>query len=286
MDIKSLESILNRLTGSSSPLNMMFLLVISAIVHLISGTDYECEFYLAQSTLFHAGRGVFAGTDLPPATLIEESPNLLVRDSVVHSWYLNDYIYMSHVANHSEAPLGMAMIYNHHNDQHRNVEHFSSPYPAKDITRARTIHSNFAYKTMSKPIRAGDELFTSYGSDDWFTGRGYELLTPEVAPPSSDDSNSDNNDDDNTKPSLHSRALDDLRRDGVCLSHTYVNTSRIRLAGRGLFTKRSFQRGDLITVSPVTFLFMVLCWQGDRRPLPPDDYEATMEEMATVYIKI
>ena len=48
--------------------------------------------------------------------------------------------------------------------------------------------------------------------------------------------------------------MDDLTRDGVCLTDIFVGESLIHEAGRGLFSRKAVGKGGLVTVSPAVLI--------------------------------
>lgn len=90
----------------------------------------------------------------------------------------------------------------------------------------------------NRDIVPGEELFVSYvseGSNSWFDAR-------EIYKHISADSNS----------LLYS--MDELHEVGHCLSDVKVAKSNIPLAGKGLFAKKDFKKGEIITISPALLL--------------------------------
>jgi hypothetical protein len=85
-----------------------------------------------------------------------------------------------------------------------------------------------AYYFARLNVSAGDELFTNYGIT-WFQNRPEEHI-PLLIP------------------------SDLSTKNGICLSDVYVHKSTIPSAGRGVFARRKFRAGQIITVSPVLFL--------------------------------
>eukprot|EP01034_Spumella_vulgaris_P026292 gene26292-32854_t len=62
-------------------------------------------------------------------------------------------------------------------------------------------------------------------------------------------------DDDNVEnQSNNSVSLTDLEQYGHCLSDVSVGPSRISLAGKGLFARKAFKKGEVVTISPVLTL--------------------------------
>jgi hypothetical protein len=47
----------------------------------------QCDYYLAQSRLPFAGRGVFAGRDFGFEEIIEDSPVIAIRAIYMRNWY-------------------------------------------------------------------------------------------------------------------------------------------------------------------------------------------------------
>lgn len=203
---------------------LLILVVLSIYLSTVSGSDHTCDYYVAQSTLFAAGRGIFTGRDLKAGQEIERGPSLLIRDEFLQGWPTNDYVYGTYVKNHSEAVLGLAMLYNHNVPAFQNVEHYQGPVLPADLTRSYTTHQDMVYRVKEKDVPAGSELFTSYGDEEWFTQRGIKFLTQETA-----------------DEKVFGRPVDELRAKGICLSDVVVGPSKIALAGRGLFAVRDFQ---------------------------------------------
>ena len=52
----------------------------------------------------------------------------------------------------------------------------------------------------------------------------------------------------------HRYTLEWLRENGHCMTDIFVNDSRIPMAGKGVFAKRSFKKGEIVSISPVTIL--------------------------------
>jgi hypothetical protein len=108
-----------------------------------------CEFYLAKSNLQESGRGIFTGKDLYENDVVEVSPVIYVRDSATGDWTLSDYVYQSKFDEFSEAPLGMAMIYNHQSFALRQLAH-------KDVnadwspTTPWNVQKEFQYSVVKK----------------------------------------------------------------------------------------------------------------------------------------
>jgi hypothetical protein len=166
---------------------------------------------------------------------------LLVHyDSIAHT-QLGNYVYgtsNADAANHSVIAFGLGMMFNHRarsNPRH-NVAHFwdrlSGPISkVSDQTEAHTTFSGFSFDATRKVAR-GQELCVSYGSDEWFTARGIEVV--------GDISNE-------AKPAYHD--IDEMLKHGHCMTDVRVVESLIPMAGRGAFAKRSFKEGEEVDMS-------------------------------------
>ena len=92
-------------------------------------------------------------------------------------------------------------------------------------------------------IPAGSEIYVNYG-DDWFEERGitelFDLPVNAMIP------------------------LSELQHgQAQCVSHVYVNQSEIPMAGKGLFSKVGYGKGDTVYISPVAILPKQLIRKND-----------------------
>jgi len=89
-------------------------------------------------------------------------------------------------------------------------------------------------------VKAGEEFFLNYGGDHWFEDRGISVLK---------------GDKDKEIEETNPIPKETLLKEGFCLSDVYVAESReIALGGYGLFARRAFKKGEIVTVSPVLAL--------------------------------
>lgn len=137
------------------------------------------------------------------------------------------------------ALLSPGMLLNHH-EQH-SVNYFWLKDDDKSVpdatTRDYSPYTTYTdiYFQANKPIRAGDEIFTTYGESEWFDSRDI----PYRESPTS---------------GQLSRSMRDLKASGHCLTDVAVRPSTIPKAGKGLFAVRSFQAGEVVSISPVLVL--------------------------------
>lgn len=105
------------------------------------------------------GHGVFAEADIEAGEIIEECYTIIFEDPNV----LNNYTFkvtFKGMEDHVAIPLGYGAIFNHS----------SNPNAEYELNR-ETMYMVF---TACKPIKAGEEIFISYG-DHWFATRGCKM---------------------------------------------------------------------------------------------------------------
>jgi hypothetical protein len=101
------------------------------------------------------------------------------------------------------------------------------------LEEAHTQFCGITYQTVSA-IAAGSEIYTSYGDETWFTTRNVQLA-PDLP--------------------LNEIHLSELQAGGAqCLSHLYVEESTIPMAGKGVFSRASYEEGDTVYISPLLVL--------------------------------
>ncbi len=108
---------------------------------------------IAKPSSIH-GYGVFAEADINVNDVIEECHILLVHDHTALINYLFKYEKNGQIR--SCLPLGYGAIYNHADE----------PNAKYDFDEEKTL---LIYKAI-KPIKAGEEIYISYGKD-WFSSR-------------------------------------------------------------------------------------------------------------------
>lgn len=174
----------------SSFLKFLILVQLSTIV---GGTEDErdswqnCEIFFAPSSLPTGGWGLFAGRDFEQSKVVEISPRYIPMpyDSpVVRNSVIDDYIYGYMKWNDDKKELeylagivfGKVMFYNHHVEP--NIKWIS--YGREPTTKEPTIAQATGFVAL-RNIEAGEELFSSYGTEDgglqWFKNRRLEMVT-------------------------------------------------------------------------------------------------------------
>lgn len=127
------------------------------------------------------------------------------------------------------------MLYNHRAPH--TVQHYDLTYGrlrSDPLTKQspHSLHYKLQFLTL-RPISAGEEIFGDYG-EEWFFTRGIEM----------DDSL------DGEVP-MHYESMEALQEAGHCLSDIEVKRSTIFGAGDGVFTRRSFKTGEIVSISPL-----------------------------------
>jgi hypothetical protein len=199
----------------------------------------ECQFYLAPSLIPGAVRGVIAGKDYQEGDLVDLSVSLVMPSDLISHWQLFNYVYSSNVESFSMALFGAGMLYNHMNP--KNLDNYWHSTPSIDAETYRDIyaHPYTAYTEVeyvaNRRIQMGEELFASYGDgSDWFTARGIELSPLDY---------------DSDHPPRYSHEF--LSENGHCMTNIEVKNSSIPLAGRGIFARKAFKKGEIVSISPV-----------------------------------
>ena len=203
--------------------------------------DVECDLYLADSTIPGGGRGIFTTRLNRIDNIIETCPAITVPAVYHRKWILDSYVYSSLVPGYSVAALGTAMMFNHQILKYRNViNQFNKTFSEVIKNAPYTNTSDLTFTGLKRSI-PGDELFSDYG-DEWFNQREKELRSKI----------NDSKTIIDQSVLHHSTAY--LQEHGICLSHVYVAPSLIPKAGRSLFAKKNFVKGELIYLSPVLVL--------------------------------
>lgn len=107
----------------------------------------HCQLIVKQSPIH--GYGVFADEEIPEGKVIEECYVLYPKE---YSQSLADFYFLHEKI--QAIPLGLGCIYNH-SDQH------NANYEIND-NLCMVVYAN-------KPIKKGEEIFISYGSNWWST---------------------------------------------------------------------------------------------------------------------
>ncbi len=125
-----------------------------------------CKIWLAESKLPDVGNGVFSGRVFKEGETIARTQEVLIRREVIEYTPLWHYAFHLRPGKVMSVLLGAASMLNHGQPEMVNVR-FS-----RDSDSIIKVIAN-------RDIEEGEELFTSYGSEDWFLDRHipYRKLT-------------------------------------------------------------------------------------------------------------
>ena len=197
-----------------------------------AAVDQEsCDLYIAPSVIPGSGRGIFAGKLFSNSSTIDIGPVLTLPKESARKWPLFDYVYSADDGNHSVVAFGVSSIFNHFRS--KNVERWWYTYAAEirsQNSEAHATYTDFLHEAI-RDILPGEEILTSYGDDSWFEQRGIKL--------------------DNSLPDILSCPVEHISSNSFCLSDIAMNTSTIPLAGRGMIARKHFQKGDIVSISPI-----------------------------------
>jgi len=225
-------------------LKIMILIILCLLQSIICTEDddlNDCSIYLAPSKHF-PGRGIITSKSLESGTIIDYSAiTLPVPLAKISTWQLNNYVYASEEDYYAMCIFGMAMIFNHMNDEYYNAHHYWDI--SENIPKISDIlmipYSN--YTSVSYSIRenftveSGNEIFASYGDASWFLERNIQQI-------------------DIKSNDIVLYKEEELKKVGHCLSNVMIFDSDIPLAGKGLFAYKNFKKDDIVDISPVLIL--------------------------------
>ena len=201
---------------------------------------HRCDVYLAPLKTQRENEfrtGVYAGRKFRQSELIEVTPSILLKSNAIHEWQVYDYSFETENNQYEMHLLGSAMIYARRGEG--NIHHFWTNEEVSEIPLA-----------PPSPFTDFDEV-SFFAKTDISRGEEMTLTTSGV------EYDAGNNDDEEEEPLENpyaSYSLEELHRVGQCISDVYVDDSDISQAGKGLFSKRFFEKGEVVTVSPVFLL--------------------------------
>jgi hypothetical protein len=132
--------------------------------------ENDDRFYIKESTLQNAGKGVFASRDISKDEYLPISGVMVKRDSDADqcTYFFNSYKFAANVKRCGDmvdigenviVPLGFAAIVNHINDQRQSVEirYVGDQFPQK------SSHSGKAVYWFIRDVKKDEEIFGNYG---------------------------------------------------------------------------------------------------------------------------
>ena len=211
--------------------------------------QHECAMYMAPSTIPGAGRGIVAGKDFDEEEVIDSAVSMTIPAHYIGSWQLQNYVYASEEDGHSMVLFGVGMLFNHllpatvHHywDTHEVVQTKDNKF------QPSTVYSPVAHNTTTT-LKRGQEIFTSYGDDAWFTDRGISLDLNKTKEDGKEDATAV------ATPPVLLVSEEDLAKNGHCITDIYVAKSEKTLGGFGVYASRNFSKGEIVSISPVLTL--------------------------------
>lgn len=232
----------------------LFVLAITAVT---AASESVCDMYLAPSTMSGAGRGIIAGKSADAEEQIDSAVSLTIPSAYISDWQLQNYVYASEEEGHSMVLFGVGMLFNHFYPP--TVHHYWDTHEIAKSSDNKfvpsTTYSPVGHNTTI-PIIRGQEIFTSYGDDSWFTDRGIFLAkkVSETLETSPNEETNKENDPVDASPLIALVTEKDLVENGHCITDVYVAKSDRALGGFGLYATRDFMKGEIVSISPVLTL--------------------------------
>eukprot|EP00439_Symbiodinium_sp_Y106_P014806 s3518_g2.t1 len=130
-----------------------------------NGRSGNCTLWMAPSTLPSAGRGIFAGIDLPAGAAVAASRVAVLPSRIAELTQLATYVFAGPASEKrgeamSRLMVGPASLANHGAGDQVNCDLHVMEEGSTAELRTR------------RHIEAGEELFISYGTEEWFSDRG------------------------------------------------------------------------------------------------------------------
>ena len=208
------------------------------VLVLISRTvssNINCSLYLAPSLITGAGRGIFAGTSFSQSDEVGQSVGVLVDSYIIEDLKLADYVFTTQNDYYGIVYFGPAMSFNHRGVGESNVKikEYEGVNRGEHVgIRPYSTYMDGSFSALSF-IPPGQEITFTYGTDEYFAERKADYHTR----PSSS--------------TINTYDINELESKGQCISNVYVGTSSVPMAGRGLFSSVSVEKGHVVIVSPV-----------------------------------
>ncbi len=203
----------------------------------------ECSVYVAPSIIDGVGRGVFAGKNFQPKEIVDTQLTITIPYNYVWEgdWSLKNYVFGHEEPDQCMAVLGIGMMFNH-----RERNKVSHHWEMKEVSHSQdnywtpsSVSTLVNYDTVI-PVEKGEEMYINYGGSHWFKDRGISLT--------------DEKDIDEMRIIEPQVSAAYLQENGFCISDVYISESELPLAGHGLFAKRSFEKGEIVTITPLLAL--------------------------------
>ena len=188
-----------------------------------------------------AGQGVFTAKDITRGSKLDSSYSLILDDYMTQELSLINYVYQSPNIYHAVILFGNALLVNHQPEEFSNIEREwlvdadPAPLMPSNALRPYTIYPSMTF-TAKRDIKAGEELFVTYGSDDYFAER---FTTSQYG-----------RSDSVFEPRKFQYDVNELLNKGSDLRSIHINESSVAMAGKGAFSKVKHEKGSRVALSP------------------------------------
>jgi hypothetical protein len=208
-----------------------------------------CELWLGPSTIKGVpGKGVITGVNLTSEYPLEPLVTLSVPYEIVRPWSLANYVFAHEEEDQALVVFGIGMLINH--KEPPSLYHYwaedDPSHSSESYWTPSTMSSSVIYETL-KDIKKGEELFISYGGDEWFQDRSIPVIKD-----GDGDGEAEGNGDVTKPPVLVPDTY--LRQHGHCLTDVFISESAKPMTFYGLFARRLFKKGEIVTISPLLAL--------------------------------
>ena len=148
-------------------------MALASIAALAAAQFEPCPLILAPSDVAGGGLGVYSGRDAPKGKeAYEICPSIAVPNAGVHGTLLQHYIFGFNDT-HSTLSFGLAMMYNHSPEPHLQNQ-WTTPAEKKNAPLAGGP-LDVAFRPIHRPISKYEEVFDSYGTEQWFEEKGIDF---------------------------------------------------------------------------------------------------------------
>lgn len=244
-----------------------------------SVTNLSCDLFLAPSIIKGAGRGVFAGRKFRRMELVDRAATITISHDLTSSTQLNNYVFSTDDEGYDMIVLGPLSLFNHR-QPNPSISHWWTDNTARDPGVNLQPYSTYTRTDckVTKLVLVGEEMFSSYGEDDWFVERGIQLQSDHSETGGEYGQNFVENG--RVSPDV-------LMQDGICLSDVYVDDSYVAGAPNlGLFANRDFLEGEVVTISPVIVIAKSLMMNSTKSNSIIINYSISYKNSAVVLLPI
>ncbi|CAE7265998.1 esiB [Symbiodinium sp. CCMP2456] len=138
----------------------------------------NCTLWMAPSSLPSAGRGIFTGIDLPAGAAVAASRVAILPSRIAELTQLATYVFAGPASEKrgeamSRLMVGPASLANHGVGDQVNCDLQVKEAAARQDNVWQQEGSTAELRTR-RHIEAGEELFISYGTEEWFSDRGLQ----------------------------------------------------------------------------------------------------------------